>query len=436
MLINRQAYRFDRRPPTNASLVLDFERGYARVSGKAARIDDILSVARSTIGPGIEADGSIVSVGANLPRYSRVPGRAGLIVERAVTNVALFSSNPTATWVLANGMSGYFNNTDGIDGAFTAGRVTDNAAAGSPAGTVAQTIAVAATAQWWTASIYVRVSGGPRVRIFLGITNGGSAVGGDTIFDTDVGAVVSAGAGVVARVEHGRAGYIRLVVSVYNTVGAGALVMLMARENDAASPLSIAFDRAQINSGASPTTALRTTTAAVSRAADVATVDLTAASWFKPTLGTIMIDATINGDPDKAQTLLALAGPSGNWIDIYRNYSSGAATLAGRSTVGGAVSTFGSAAGALALPRRVRAALSFNAGFTWQMAISGLQYEWANRPYASGVVTLTGTGTAPASFNTLQIGHLNGGFSLDGVIHKIAYMPAVNDATGLTALVS
>lgn len=437
MLVNRELYRIDQRAPERASLFLDFENGYGRVNGKPVNALDMLTTVRNSTRIGLNAEGAVSDIAIDQPRIWRERGRSGLLIERSIENAVLFSANPSVTeWAKANGAQGFFNNTDGIDGKITAGHCIDVATAGTPAGTWSQTVGIDGAANWWTCSVYVRQRTGSKLRFYMGITNGVSSVGGDTVFDTDLGAVVSSGVGVVSRAEPAPLGYVRLIVSVNNTVGAGALVMLLARENDAASPVTFDFDRAQINRGKSPGTPIRTTTAKVTAQADVISIDVSAADWFNQSLGSIVIDATITGSEDGDQNLFTIVGGgTSNWIDIYRDYNAGAASIGGRGVISGALTSFGGAAGALKVPRRIRAAMTYTPFQSWRLAVAGTEADWTDAPYGAGVITMTGTNAVPANKTAIQLGHIHGTSFLDGIIHRLAYFPNVLTAAELSALV-
>lgn len=310
MLINTQRRRADRQAVPDASLILDFARGVGRMGGQGISVASLLTTTRATPGWAINDNGVLVPIPANTARRARQPGAGGLLIERATTNYALFSSNLNASaWAKSNGMTAAANFAPGMDGTPTASFVVDNAAAGAAAGMIGQTVAIpATTGQWWTVGIGLIPVLGRRVKLFAGIAGGSSPSGGNVVFDLQTGAVISQDAGIVGRIRPAPGGYAYVSVSLPNTYGGGALVMQITRENDAASPIWFYADRARFEPSTAPSQPSAITTSGVElRASDQVAIDLTAASsarWFNPAQGTFAVDVDLFGPVENDQSIL------------------------------------------------------------------------------------------------------------------------------------
>ncbi|KKL97157.1 hypothetical protein LCGC14_1837270 [marine sediment metagenome] len=238
----------------------------------------------------------------------------GLLIEEARTNLCLQSEDLSTTWVDAAvtsvGIS--TNTTVAPDGNTTADTLTDNSAVNFEG--LKQTFTVANNSTSWTATAYIKKDSDetrfPELQIIL---SGGTQQRVNVSLNTSTGAILersSTGQTVVSVQDAGD--YWRLRVTVdNNTTGNVTLEVFLFPAAGitlgtivASATGSIIAWGLALENAASPSSYISTTTTAVTRAIDAATMSDVA--WLNQSEGTILIEAS----------LPALAGPANYLIQI------------------------------------------------------------------------------------------------------------------------
>lgn len=217
-----------------ASLDFDFENNRYYQQGRSNSIDSLITCSRASTGYVDDVLNTWSSIGANLPRIGR--GK-GLLDEEVRTNLALWCRDFTnAVWVKTT-LTAALTAT-GIDGiANSASTLTATGAAA----TALQTVVQLSTAD--TVSFFVKQVSG----------SGTVSITGDGISYTDITASLST------------TNWFRATVSA-------TLINPVIGIKLATSGNVIAVDFAQLEAGAFATSPILTTTVAVTRATDIATV--------------------------------------------------------------------------------------------------------------------------------------------------------------------
>lgn len=232
----------------------------------------------STVGEYIPTTSTINSA----PRFDHNPKTGeslGLLVEEQRTNLIIQSENFGTTWtttgLLAFGSGSTLNATAAPDGANTADLVTENT-------TTSEHRVETATISWaanttYTFSVFAKASGRTRLG-FLGVGGANFTGGREADFNLTTGTVISTD-GSTASVQSFPNGWHRLRMT-FVTSAAPSASSIFIRLNDAAGNFSYTGDGtsglflwgAQLEVGAFPTSYTPTTTAAVTRSADVASI--------------------------------------------------------------------------------------------------------------------------------------------------------------------
>jgi hypothetical protein len=185
----------------------------------------------------------------------------------------------------------------------------------------------------YTLSVFAKAN--TRTRIYFGIAEGTTFVRqGNAVFDLSAGTVVSAvsgsggatgGSATITPVGNGwyrctytltLGGTDTTVFSDLNLVSTGTTITYTG---DGTSGLFIWG--AQLEAGAFPTSYIPTTTTALTRAADVASVN-TLSPWFNATEGTLYAQGILVGGPAAFPYQAALVGSNANTDSIGINWSS------------------------------------------------------------------------------------------------------------------
>lgn len=271
----------------------------------------------------INSSGFIAPINANLPRFDFDPltlACKGLLIEEQRTNLLTYSSQLNeALWTKTNSTV----SADEIvspDGTANADKLVETTATGNHL-ISAQGNAAAATA--YTLSIYVKAGERTKGRLRYGTNIGFVAA---ATFDLSTGTVTGTGASIV------NAGNNWFRVSITGTTQASTtFVQLAVYLQDASGVESYTGDGvsgfylwgAQLEAGAFPTSYIPTTTTAVTRNADVATMTGTNFSdWFNAVEGSFATTFVKNG-ASNFQTVLSVSDNSFN-NQIVIGHGSGA----------------------------------------------------------------------------------------------------------------
>lgn len=378
-------------------------------------LDSRITFTRASVGTYFDNTGTMQTAAANVARFDHSPAIVdsasttyayaplGLLIEEARTNLALYSNAVGGTnWGLPSSgtaLAVTLNASAGLDGTVTASRVAIPAVSGaSNYGFVDQ--AFTATAAVYTISVWLRGNaGGEQVWLMLlspTITYYRLSVVLTTAwqrFSLVTGALTAG--------------------TAYFQIGTD-----LRDGSQAATPAQTIYAwGGQLELGAFATSFIPTSSAAVTRAADVATMPV--GSWFTQALGSLAVDAQLSvaSATNGAEMLASLDdGSLNNRVALYRPASSAAidavVTLAGSAV-------YAQAAGTSTPGTAFRAAIAYTGG--------------AQATALAGALGTAGTAaTMPSALTTLRLGADSAGSELaDGYLRRIRYWARALSTTEL-----
>jgi hypothetical protein len=281
----------------------------------------------STVGEYIPTTSAINSA----PRFDHNPTTGeslGLLVEEQRTNLVLRSEEfDNASWSTA-GITRTANTSTAPNGAVTADTITENSA------TDPHLLFQAATASGTcTFSIYVKQGSGSRF-FTIGFNRAAThfvSATFDLALGTNTQTLVLGYSGQSASITAVGDGYYRCSVTAVSDTVSDARIGLASTSTHTSTSRgfqsytgdgtsSFIVWGAQLEAGAFPTSYIRTTTATVTRSADVASISgSNFSSWYRQDEGTVFYDGQVLGsDPSTNKNILGLSnGSNNNTIDMF-----------------------------------------------------------------------------------------------------------------------
>lgn len=369
-------------PTIRPSLLLDF--------ANAERVDRRVSIIRGSAANLTNKYGLVDLVGVNVPRinYDASTGQCGgLLIGGVRTNACLYSRDLTnAAWVKSNCTAALTQT--GANGAANSASLLTATANNA---TCLQPITLASSARFQTAYLK-RISGSGNV--YMTMDNGATWI--------DVTPSVNA------------TSFTRVAVAT-QTLANPIVGFKLATSGDA-----IAVDYVQNEDGADASAPIETTSMALSRSADIASI--ACADWFRPDEGTIIIEAVaVNNATSGDQRLLSIGADSANFIEIFRENGSQRHWVA--LVIGGVSIISGSSGSAWAAGTSAKIAFAYKSGDSSLVVNGGSAVS-----FASAFVL--------PSFTTMNIGKsFSGGKAWGSTISRITYYPKrlpISQQQGLT----
>jgi hypothetical protein len=365
----------------------------------------------STVGEYIPTTSTINSA----PRFDHNPTTGeslGLLVEEARTNLLTYSEQfNDAAWS-ASGASITANAVTAPDGTITADKIVEDSANSNhwvfrnPSFTSGTT---------YVASVFAKAAERTQVHVQVG---GTSAFGGLTfaIFDLTTQSVVSSGNSPVTSITSHGNGWYRLTVSKAATATASPQLQIGVASGNANSytgdgTSGIYLWGAQLEAGAFPTSYIPTTTTAVTRSADVASISgSNFSSWYRQDEGTIYAEggpsvSTIN----KTQLLATVNDNSSNnrWY-VGKKFDSTTVAEFGVAS-GGAGQAF-----ILSTPSSI-----VNAKYAAAYRVDSFGFI-----ASGGALGVDTSGIVPSGIDRLLIGTLDSASNnINGTIRRLTYWP-------------
>jgi hypothetical protein len=282
--------------------------------------------------------GTITSwrVSSLTPRFDYNPSTLaaqGLLIEEARTNLTLQSEDFATTWTVT-GATVSTNATTAPSGTTTADKLEEDTSTGSHL--VTQNITFTAVSH--TASIFAKKAERDWIRVlFFDGTNTFSA-----FFNLNTGTVGTiTGAGATASIQNVGNGWYRCAVTATASAGSGSFAPRVALADNNSSYAGstgsgIFIWGAQLEVGAFPTSYIPTTTTALTRSADVASVN-TLSPWFNSVNGTLYVQGIlVGGTAATFPYQTALVGSNANNDSIGVNWGANAGTMRWGVRVGAA----------------------------------------------------------------------------------------------------
>jgi hypothetical protein len=254
-------------------------------------LDPQITFTRASTATFFNSAGVLQSAAIDAPRLDYNPSTLaaqGLLIEESRTNLFLQSADFTTTWGVS-GVTITANTTASPDGGTNGDTLLINSVGGaanqtSQTFTAGSTITITVFAKK-NASNFLRIEAGNLVSCWFnlntGVTGTSSAGSGNVLFSAKSIQAISGG-------------WYRCVLTVTTSTITTIGVLLFATNTDGSTSSissSIFLWGAQLEAGAFPTSYIPTTTTALTRAADVASVN-TLSPWFNANEGTLYVQGT------------------------------------------------------------------------------------------------------------------------------------------------
>ena len=370
----------------------------------------LVTFTRASIGTYVGSDGLVKTATTNEARFDHNPTTGeslGLLVEEARTNLLLRSEEFGTTWT-ATRASVSTDATLAPSGATTADKLVEDTTA-TNTHQIQQTVTLVANTTYAT-SFYIKSS--ERTELRLLFSAGSDGINAAFNLSTGVAtAQANTGSGVIASATLTPVGngWFRAtatgLISPTSTSATLTLRLLSSGSNsytgDGTSGLFLYG--AQLEAGAFATSYIPTTSATVTRAADVASITgSNFSSWYNQAEGTVFSDSNIIASQVQTQTVWQLGG--GTILSSLRQPQGTSNQF--RALIGGTFTASPGTGGLLS-------AGTSKAGVAYLGTAGRLQV-------ASSGVDSTGSSL---DANKLDIGSLNPGTSLNGTIKRLTYWP-------------
>lgn len=306
-------------PVLRPTLLIDF--------ANSRSVDPRITFTRSSTAKRINERGQIETVAANVPRIDFDPvtlACKGLLIEEARTNICLWSEDFTKSqWVKSGGIIDAGPTLRG----FSFQKFVESAATEDHQ--VDQAISIA-TGVSYALSIYVMAAGRDRVRI-AGRSEPNWSEYPSAVVNLTAGTVESSTGSRQATTKSIGGGVHR--ITIYGKTAAGNTGIVVqplpstgASKNYTGDGTSgIYISCAQVEEGSFPTSHIRTTSAAATRAADTASMSGTNFSeWYRQDEGTFVVDAIFGLDLVSSAIISANSSSTSNAIEIIAASPGGA----------------------------------------------------------------------------------------------------------------
>jgi hypothetical protein len=294
------------------------------------------------------------------------------------------------------------NESTAPDGTTTADLWTNTA---SP-GTINNSITKDATIRTYTSSVWVK---GTMAQFTITVDSGSAVNRGRIQYNltaNTVSSVFNEGTftGTSGTLTPYPNGWVRLTLTTTTSTG----TTIRFRPFFSGTGSTVRIWGAEVEEGAFPTSYIPTTTATVTRAADVPSITGTAfSSWYRQDEGTVFAEASsYMGSAAVSRGVVSIDGTGG---DVHRIFRQSDLQPVAQSLVGGvAQSTFG-------------------LGATWSTAASRrISYAYAVNNFSAsidgGTTQTDVSGTLPTT-STLNIGNISGNNHFGGTIKRLTYWP-------------
>jgi hypothetical protein len=403
--------------PASAALNLDFTLG---------TLDDRITFTRASTATYFDKDGVLQSAAADEARFDYDPSTLaprGLLIEEQRANLLLQSEDFSTTWA-ATGSTVSTNATTAPSGAATADKLIANSAitvsSSSVSAFVRQDITKAASATTYTFSVFAKAGEFDAIRIFArdNATSANNAVVSALLTNgTVLTAAAASGTFTNASVAITNVGNGWYRVALTFTSSTETAIRFIYAVNDSSTTTGDASKGifiwgAQLEAGAFPTSYIPTTTTALTRNADAASMTGTNFSgWYNANQGTFFTEYQVIAiaPATAAQTLFHVSdGTASNAIQAYKRANADVSTRFAVGVGGAANQAFLSAGTFVATLSKFSGA-----------------YEIDNFAAClnSGSVAADTSGNVP-TVSQLDIGAQVTGLNyLNGHIRRIAYYP-------------
>jgi hypothetical protein len=296
----------------------------------------LVTFTRASDGTFVDSAGVIQTAATDVPRFDHNPTTGeslGLLVEEQRTNLLLRSEEFETSWT-ASEATVTANQIDAPNGTTTADLYTTSGSTGVEH--YVTQVFTAASSTNYTASVYVKAGTGSAFGLQYRVA--GAWVGGNVLTSFNLStqvATIDSGTATASITPVGN-GWFRCRITATSSVAGGSPQFRIATGDGSG---TIYAWGAQLEAGAFPTSYIPTTTAAVTRSADVASIGSSAfSSWYRQDEGTVFGSykgiANIEGGGTRRLIEIGVSGAATNRMILGYN-----STAAGRFLVVASAST-------------------------------------------------------------------------------------------------
>jgi hypothetical protein len=340
----------------------------------------------------------------------------GFLVEEARTNLCLQSEDwGSATWS-KSGSTITANATTAPTGTTVADKLVEDTSTGTHITTQSISLGGSVDNSAYVISVFAKASERTRFQLF----DNAQASSGITSFDLSNGTVVS-GTGTITAVGNGwyRCSVFPLKSTSITSTLTIRLISTGSTTNYTGDGTSGIFVfGAQLEVGAFPTSYIPTTTTALTRAADVASVN-TLSPWYNASAGTLFAQVSLLTVSNESNRWVAAIsdGTTGNYIGVFRQTD--------QQPVGQVQTSAGTQAG-------------IGAGAIWTTTASrklALSYATNDFKFCTngGAVFTDTAGTVPV-VTQLQLGVIGSSGRVNGWLERVTYYPRTLSTAELQAI--
>jgi hypothetical protein len=389
----------------------------------------IITFTRASTATFFNSAGTLTSAAVDAPRFDYNPSTLaaqGLLIEEARTNIV-------ASSVYTANANGWTNGVIGGTGTIVAAAV--NSPAGTTAGVfnisglngssyVGQFATVTASANARTGSIFVRNNGGVKFQIRLVFQTGGTFVSYGTEYDFNTTAFQDGIAGTNAPTSRSVTsvgnGWLRITITASDNGTGNTQASLQFWGAATTANYNYLMWGAQIEeasagaSAAFPTSYIPTTTTALTRSTDVASVN-TLSPWFNSVEGTLFAEGSRIAAGATSGVMVGLSQTAAFNQSIYMSNDSGNGNVLNSTVINGGVSQ--AAVGgtvATGIINTFKASLAYKAN-DFAGSING------------AAPAIDPSGTIPTPMQILALGcapwQANGQTNWSGYLRRITYYP-------------
>jgi len=319
-------------PTVRPSLLLDF--------AKSRTVDPRITFTRASTATYFDEDGILQSALAGVPRIDFNPSTLvcnGLLIEDQRTNSILQSEDFSTTWSITGTASISTNVTSSPAGTITADKFILGNTITSGSAAFFQSVTKAATATTYTTSVFVKAAEFNSLRLILRDT----ATAGNNVeayFNAATGAIAfgptanGTFTGASATISAVGNGWYRVTLTGTTSTETSVNVRMLVYQNGTGTATGNGSDGiliwgAQLEAGAFPTSYIPTTTTALTRNADVASMTGTNfSSWYNASEGTLYAEGFVYTAPANTVNpcLFSIDDNTGsNRIQLYRANGNG-----------------------------------------------------------------------------------------------------------------
>jgi len=369
---------------------------------------DIITFTRASTGTFFNSSGVLTSAAIDAPRLDYDPSTLaaqGLLIEEARTNLCLQSEDwGSATWS-KSGSTITANATAAPTGTTIADKLVEDTSTGTHITTQSISLGGSVDNSAYVISVFAKASERTRFQLF----DNAQASSGITAFDLSNGTVVS-GTGTITAVGNGW--YRCSVFPLKSTSITSTLTIRLISTGTTTSytgdgTSGIFLFGAQLEAGAFPTSYIPTTTTALTRSADVASVN-TLSPWWNSAAGTFYAEFSVPQIGRAGRLLAVDDGGITNMIDGTISATNGVSIEA---VAAGVYGGFASAVGSITANATQKSALTFSTSASETACLN------------AGTVGSNNITLPSASLTRLLLGRQNNGVELCGYLRRLTFYP-------------